>query len=139
MNNASKIMYSLLRDFYLITRGVAQKHPPEDLHKKTLLLKNSQSSQEITCGIVFLRKLQASANNFTKKEILAQVLFCKFWEIFNNTFFKELLRWMLPIVDWDEKSLALNFSICFRFILCEKCPNTDRKKTPYLDTFHAVL
>ena len=22
--------------------------------------------------------------------------------------------------------------------LCEKCPNTDQKKTPYLDTFHAV-
>ena len=31
----------------------------------------------------------ASACNFIKKEILAQLFYCEFWEIFKNTFFIE--------------------------------------------------
>ena len=34
-----------------------------------------------------LIKLQASACNFTKKETLAHVFSCKFWEISKNTVF----------------------------------------------------
>ena len=55
---------------------------------KKVLLKISQSSQENTCARVsFLIKLQAC--NFIKKETLAQVFSCGFWEISKNTFFTE--------------------------------------------------
>ena len=36
-----------------------------------------------------------------------------------------------------------NIMICMfkaiRYSLCKKCPNTDQKKNPYLDIFHAVI
>ena len=38
---------------------------------------------------------QAMTYNFIKKENLAQVLSCEFWEILKNTFFIERLRWLL--------------------------------------------
>ena len=54
-----------------------------------LFLKASQNSQESTCARVsFLIKLQASACNFIKKETMAQVISCKFYKIFKNTFFQ---------------------------------------------------
>ena len=44
----------------------------------------SQNSQENTCARVsFLIKVQASCN-YIKKEIVAQVFFCEFCEIFKN-------------------------------------------------------
>ena len=47
-----------------------------------------QSLQENTCDrISFSIKLQASIYGFIKKELLLQVFFCKFCEIFKNTFF----------------------------------------------------
>ena len=54
---------------------------------KKLFLKISQNSQEDTCARVsFLIKLQAKVCNFPKKETLAQLLSCKFCEIFKNNF-----------------------------------------------------
>ena len=51
-------------------------------------LKISQNSLENTCvRVSFLIKLQALTCNFIKKEALAQVFFCEFYEIFKNTFF----------------------------------------------------
>ena len=38
------------------------------------------------CQSLFLIKLQASACNFSKKEALAQVFSCEFYEISKNTF-----------------------------------------------------
>ena len=46
-----------------------------------------QSSQENTCTRAsFLIKLQAEACTFNKKENLAQLFSCEFWEISKNTF-----------------------------------------------------
>ena len=54
---------------------------------KEVFLKVSQNSLENTCARVsFLLKLQTETCNFIKKEILAQVLSCKFCEISTNTF-----------------------------------------------------
>ena len=53
-------------------------------------LKILQNSLENTCvRVSFLIKLQALTCNFIKKEALAQVFFCEFYEIFKNTFFTE--------------------------------------------------
>ena len=50
----------------------------------------SQNSQENACARAsFLIKLQALAYNYIKKETLAQVFSCKFYEISKNTFFTE--------------------------------------------------
>ena len=55
--------------------------------KKTFL-EISQNSQENTCARVpSLIKLQASSCNFIKKEALAQVFSCTFWETPKNSFF----------------------------------------------------
>ena len=55
-----------------------------------VILKISQNSRENTCTRVsFLVKLHAETWNFIKKETLAQVFSCEFYEIFMNTFFTE--------------------------------------------------
>ena len=55
---------------------------------KKLFLEISQNSQENTCARVsFLIQLQASAWNFIKKEVLAQVFSCEFCEIFKEHVF----------------------------------------------------
>ena len=57
-----------------------EKHRPEVFCKK-VFLKILQNSQENTgARVFFLIKLQASACNFIKKEILAQVFSCEFWK-----------------------------------------------------------
>ena len=57
-----------------------------------MFLEILQNSQENTCARVsFLIKLQALAFNFIKKETLAQVFSCEFWEISKDTDFKEHL------------------------------------------------
>ena len=55
-----------------------------------MFLKIPQNSQGNTCTrVCILIKWQASAYNFVnKKETLAQVLSCEFWEIFKNAFFQ---------------------------------------------------
>ena len=60
-----------------------------------LFLEISQNPQENTfVRVSFLIKLQATVCNFIKNKTLAQVLFCEFCEISNNTFFTEYL-WLL--------------------------------------------
>ena len=60
------------------------------------ILKISENSQEKTCARVsFLIKLQNEACNFLKKDTLAQMSSCEFWEIFKDTFFIEHLQWLL--------------------------------------------
>ena len=57
-----------------------------------MFLKIPQNSQEsIFDRVAFLIKLQAKACNFIKKETLAQLFSCEFWEIFKNTFFNRTL------------------------------------------------
>ena len=54
----------------------------------------SQNSQENTCVRVSCFNkvaLQAEAYNFIKKEVLAQVFSCEFYETSKNTFFTEHL------------------------------------------------
>ena len=52
---------------------------------KGVFLEMSQSSQENTCARV------SFLENFNKKETLAQVFSCEFYEIFKNTPFTEHL------------------------------------------------
>ena len=57
-----------------------------------VFLEISQNSQENSCiRVSFLIKLQAEACNFIKKETLAQVFSCEFFEISKNTFFTQHL------------------------------------------------
>ena len=63
---------------------------------KKLFLNISQNSQENTCYIIsFSIKLWAWGLQLIKVETLAQVLFCKFYEILKDTFFTGHLRVLL--------------------------------------------
>ena len=55
------------------------------------------------------------ACNFIKKEILAQVFFCKFCKISKNTFFTEHLWWLLLDFKWLVK-MQSKFKTCKAFI-----------------------
>ena len=75
-------------------------------YKKGVFLEISQSSQENTCARVsFLIKLQA---NFIKKETLAQIFSCEFWEISKYTFFTEHV-WATTsiVIIWGNQVLAI--------------------------------
>ena len=78
---------------------------------KNVFLEISQNSQENFCASVsFLIKLQAC--NFIKKETLAQVFSCEFYEISKNTFFTEHLwttwnEWIIQNNYWQSKVTAL--------------------------------
>ena len=55
---------------------------------KKVLLEISQNSEESACTRVsFFNKVAGLACNFIKKESLAQVFFCEFYEISKNNFF----------------------------------------------------
>ena len=57
------------------------------------VLRNFEKTQENTCARVsFLISCRAEACNFIKKEALAQVFSCEFYEISKNIFFTEHLR-----------------------------------------------
>ena len=59
---------------------------------KKAFLKISQNSKKNTCARVsFLMKFLTEVCNFIKKETLAQVFSCEFFEISKNTFFTEHL------------------------------------------------
>ena len=57
----------------------------------------SQKSQETCARVFFLIKFQTEAYNFVKKEALAHVFSCEFYESFKNTLFSiiEHIRWLL--------------------------------------------
>ena len=63
--------------------------------EKKMLLKISQNLHENTC---------ARACNFIKKETLAYVFSCEFFEIFKNFFFKEDFWWLLLWFDFKTKN-----------------------------------
>ena len=70
---------------------------------KKSVLENSQNSQEKTCLYQshFLNKVEGlQVCNFIKKETLAQVLSCEFFEIFKNTFFTEHLWTTASMFIW---------------------------------------
>ena len=95
-------------------------------------LEISQNSQGNICQSLFLIKL---IQKVIKKEALAQVLSCEFWEIFKNTLSTELLRTTASVVSltrltW-EKFTGLEYEIMqlnlyvlhlfMCFILCACC------------------
>ena len=63
-------------------------------HQKCSATNFAKFTRKHLCQSVFLNKIadQAWAYNFIKKETLAQVFSCEFWEISKNTFFIEHLR-----------------------------------------------
>ena len=50
-------------------------------------------------GVLYKSCSQAKARKFIKKESLAQVFSCEFYEIFKNTFLTEQLLWLLLVVE----------------------------------------
>ena len=69
---------------------------------KKVFFEISQNSQENTCARVsFLIRLQVS--NFIKREALAQVFSCEFYEISKNTFFTEHLWTTASVFAEDEQ------------------------------------
>ena len=67
-----------------------------------MFLEISQNSQGSTCARVsFLIKLQSQAYNFIKKEALAQVFSCSFYEISKSNFF-----YRTPLVAASEYVLS---------------------------------
>ena len=80
-----------------------------------------QNSQENTCARVsYLIKMQASACNFIKNEILTQVFSCEFGEISKITFFTEHIRVTASVVFiyWPKQIL---YQIHLQF-LCSSIP-----------------
>ena len=70
-----------------IFEKIASEAATRGVLKEKVFLENSQNSQESTCARVsFLIKI------FIKKETLAQLFSCEFYEIPKNTFFIEHLR-----------------------------------------------
>ena len=82
---------------------------------KKVFLEISQNSQENTCARAsFLIKLQAEVCNFTKKETLAQVFSCEFYEISKSTFSTEHLWTTSYRVHWQVKT-CIGQSECHTF------------------------
>ena len=66
---------------------------------KNVFLKTSQNSQEnIFASVSFSIKLHAKACNFIKKETEIQVFYCKFCEIFKDTFLQNTSKRLIPTV-----------------------------------------
>ena len=64
-----------------------------------MFLKISENSLKGICDTIFsLIKKQVLTLNFIKKETLAQVFPCEFWEIVKDTFLTEHLRVTVPDV-----------------------------------------
>ena len=64
---------------------------------KKVFLEISQNAQENTCARV---SFSIKACNSIEKETLAQVFSCEFCEIYKNTFYIELLWWLLLFSVW---------------------------------------
>ena len=67
---------------------------PELFYKIGALKNFAKFSGKHLWQSLFFNKV-AETCNFIKKDTLAQVFSCKFWEIFKNTFLTEHLRWLL--------------------------------------------
>ena len=104
---------------------------------KKVFLKISHNSQENTLvRVSILIKLLTSASNFIKNETPAHVFFCVFCKIIKNTFFIELLGWLLMPSDFHlitrgKKSqvFSIIFSIFFSEMGSKPC------KTPKMGLF----
>ena len=86
---------------------------------KKLLLETSQNSQENTCARVsFLIKLQAMSCNIIKKEALALVLCCEFYQISKNTFSYRAH----PVATSDScfKKIFISQKTCFLYYIFRK-------------------
>ena len=71
---------------------------------------------------VSFNKVACSAFNFIKKETLAQVFSCEFWEILKNTFFTEHLRMFLnvPVTllsKWEGQTVWQKIDFTYRSVM----------------------
>ena len=73
---------------YVFTVLYRQKQPPEVFYVRKGNF--AKFTGKHLCQSIFLKKAQAC--NFIKKETLAQVFSCEFWNISKNTFFTEHIR-----------------------------------------------
>ena len=94
---------------------------PEMFCKKDLLKNFAKNTRKQLCHSLFFESLRALACNFIKKESLAQVFSCKFFDIFKNTFFIEHLLCLLLSCgcsvsvkeNADRQNLIHYFKCCF--------------------------
>ena len=73
---------------------------PEVFYQKGVLKNFAEFIEKPLCQSLFLIKFKALAwvCNLIKKETLAQVFSCEFYEICKNNFFIEYFRWLLLYV-----------------------------------------
>ena len=69
-----------------------QKQPPEVFCKIGVLKNFAKFTGKHPCQSFFFNKVAGGACNFIKKETLAQVFSCEFWENSKNTFFTDHVR-----------------------------------------------
>ena len=60
-------------------------------------------------------KKQPETGNFIKKETVAQIISCEFWEILKNTFFHRAF----PVADSKNANMVSGTFIQERLILCD--------------------
>ena len=99
----------------------ARKQLPEVFNKKSVLEDFSKSTvKHLFQSLIF--------KNFIKKEILAQLFFCEFWEIFKNTFLTEHLR------TTASRSLSKIFHRIPILTTIQIFPGTPLLRSPFLVT-----
>ena len=81
---------------------------------KKVFLEISQNSQKNICVRVSFSIWMQEACNFIKKETLAQVFSCKFWEISKNNFLHCFIFFHLA---FNAKSFSVGFLVFFLFLL----------------------
>ena len=97
-----------------------QEQPPEVFHKKGILKNVPKFAEKRLWQSFMFNKVLGGAYNFIKKETLAQVFSCEFWEIFKSTFFTEHLRetaaeWEIFLVPLTHFVLKFPFKVSARF------------------------
>ena len=98
--------YFSIKKFYLRNTFLTAEAVVWRCSIKKVFLEISQNLQDNTC----VRKSFSAfpkACNFIKKDSLTQVFSCEFWEISENTFFTEYLRWLLLWQDLSGRLLLL--------------------------------
>ena len=75
--------------FYIIIphKVILRSSRPEVFCIKGVVRNFAKFTGKHQCQSLFFDKVAGDACNFIKKETLAQVFFCEFWEIYKNTFF----------------------------------------------------
>ena len=94
------LSYFKLKMAVTVMEGLASEAVARRCSVKKRFLKILQKSQENTdVRISYLMKSQRHTATLLKKETLAKVISCQFWEVFNSTpFLTEYFLWLLLLL-----------------------------------------